>query len=580
MLKEAISDTLHENLKTAHQKIDKKWSSATKQIKNVKDRFSIGHFSLKKNQKPEETFKAYDGKNKSSSSVDPIFFNNISFNSPLSEKLNTPTTYEVPRSPVPLNNDIYSEVVKKNVDTTDGIYGKINKIDDADSLVVLRSERNSNEERLNNESWTNSNFLKDFSLNDSCSRSLDESLDSNEPIYANENLYGNLCDMNSLRPDHPTNDLNKTKSFTQEILSEFDPLNDRTLDDWFNGFNHMNLLETLLMEDNYGNLMQSDGQMMDDNISIASSTLPQIPERVDSLGVIVDSDGSTSSVSQEDNSNILVDVPKVDNRNSNSHSQPQRQTSIIIHQNTSLPESVIEPHLAKVDDVGKEPDPIDLSYPKPSKSNWYVDKTPDNFISNNLKENNQHLLPKKQPNKPSVKEDPKPKGSLLQTVFKLAKKTEPKSELMIPKPKVGHQTVSCLNLNFFKLPNTMMQDLLKEFSPRVIDLKNQQLLSYADPEKNQLKEHVNLFNMTSIQCLTNHKFYHEGKSEIHCFELNVAIPKNASDTNKVTKNQSYVYASYNETCRDTLVSKIMRSLTNFPKQICGGIKRGEFITVN
>jgi hypothetical protein len=92
MLKEAISDTLHENLKTAHQKIDKKWSSATKQIKNVKDRFSIGHFSLKKNQKPEETFKAYDGKNKSSSSVDPIFFNNISFNSPLSEKLNTPTT--------------------------------------------------------------------------------------------------------------------------------------------------------------------------------------------------------------------------------------------------------------------------------------------------------------------------------------------------------------------------------------------------------------------------------------------------------------------------------------------------------
>ena len=443
---------------------------------------------------------------------------------------------------------------------------------------------------------------------DSISRDTIDS-ESSEPIYANnENerhagtsdvIYGQMAEAKSnllspLKPQSVETSERKSQTLAREILKEFDPLSRESFDAFImTKMNHLSLLETLLSEETYGTIEEIYTEPNDDSTEENSSTdsvnAPMPPERDDSLAV------ATIKASEP--------VPKAPKRTK----KPEpRVASVIIHQNLKLKgsiENLAEPFFAKVDDEPSTSGVVDLSKPKPSASSWFVDNSTEKFKKNNLDNpnnfshataekvsktipqlpkvsnvtaNREQYLPTYEESKNdeivntgAIEKTPdaptKSRSSIFH--FGLKRKTsfkESKLEVkdFIPRAVFSedsaHQHDKSVIL--FKLPSGVIEDMLKELSPRFVELKRRQFKAYSDSEFKILKEHLDLSYLSSIQFLVNHKFS-EFKTDlgghIYCFELNLAIPKNltSSTPNALLDNKgspvktqrvSYVYGIHSK----------------------------------
>lgn len=410
-----------------------------------------------------------------------------------------------------------------------------------------------------------------FVNSDNVSRITTTSTESEEPIYANDEneRIGNLEPQKVERPKgiiQPVKILNtdeqksrETSTLTREILNEFDPLSRESFDNFImRSMNHISLLETLLSEETYGTVADShsfvDAEHTDDSSEDLnqSETLPQLNEIKEKQPP--------------------APLPPV-------RTKTNRQSSVIIHQNLKLKDSIenlAEPYLAKVDDQPSTSAMADLSRPKPSKTSWFVDTDSENFVKNNLDNPNNlsstsshEKIAKSIPQLPKVNnatanqdtsylpsyeeskndelviisgeelaETPsnpitKSRSSIFN--FNLRRKNSLKDKKIDPKdfisrPPFSEDTsnVHDKNMILFKLPSGVIEDMLKELNPRFVELKKRQFRACADPELKVLKEHLDLSYLSSVQYLVNHKFSDfktDCGRQIYCFEINLAIPK-------------------------------------------------------
>lgn len=542
----AITDTCTENIKTAQNKLDKKFNKISGNV-----RAGLSTLSLKrKSKKDESNLSMSTSMDSETLNTTDDAFTNISFESPL--KTDSQFNYEIPKSlqslNLSLNEGCSNDNLLRNTAITRSlnnkmdlafktsstslsneeekhIYGKINKnkksnrLDEVDSHVrwsntATAQSDNTSMDSMSNISIDQNDLIKYLDEGDDM-----ESGSENEPLYANESDFRSKNELDFKQRQ------SNVKSLTKEILSEFDPLNERTMDDWMlNNTNHFHILETLLSEETYG-MVDVDP----DSVSIASVP-PSLPQRVDSLP-------QPTTKAPE----YLPKVPPRTKQNQPDSQRNQKHQSVIIHQNLKLPgsvenladESAVDDYMAKVDnDPNINLRPVDLSYPKTSKTSWFVDNM-ENDLNNPVKDEN--------PNHSMVS---RTKGLLMQTYKKFSKlhpsktnKFDPNaSNEMIPKPPYGDYCIQQKG-TLFKLPSGVFEDIMKELSPRICELKDRVFSTYLDQDQKQLKEQINLCNIASIQCITKHKFSNESR-EIHAFELNVSNPL---ATQKKFQNVTYVY---------------------------------------
>lgn len=447
---------------------------------------------------------------------------------------------------------------------------------------------------------------------DSISRDTIDS-ESSEPIYANnENerhdgtsdvIYGQMAEAKSnllspLKPLTMETSERKSQTLTREILKEFDPLSRESFDAFImTKMNHLSLLETLLSEETYGTIEEIYTEPNDDSTEENSSTdsvnAPMPPEREDSLAI--SEEAAAKKVSEP--------IPKAPKRTK----KPEpRVASVIIHQNLKLKgslENLAEPFLAKVDDEPSTSGIVDLSKPKPSTSSWFVDNNTDKFKKNNLDNPNNfshavtEKLSKTIPQLPKVNNNTANREQYLPTYeeskndeivntgaiektpdaptksrssifhFGLKRKTSFKeikleAKDFVPRPVFSEDSAQPHDKSviLFKLPSGVIEDMLKELSPRFVELKRRQFKAYSDSEFKILKEHLDLSYLSSIQFLVNHKFSEfkiDSGGHVYCFELNLAMPKNLTSNtpnalldNKgspvKTQRVSYVYGIWSK----------------------------------
>ena len=259
--------------------------------------------------------------------------------------------------------------------------------------------------------------------------------------------------------------------------------------------------------------------------------------------------------------------------------------------------------MAKVDDEPSTSGIVDLSKPKPSTSYWFVDNNTDKFKKNNLDNpnnfshatteklsktipqlqkvsnvtaNREQYLPTYEESKNdeivstgAVEKTPDAPTKSRSSIFNfgLKRKTSFKESKLeakdfIPRPVFSEDSVQPHDKSviLFKLPSGVIEDMLKELSPRFVEVKRRQFKAYSDSEFKILKEHLDLSYLSSIQYLVNHKFS-EFKTDlgahVYCFELNLAIPKNLTSNtpNAVldskgspvkTQRVSYVYGIHSK----------------------------------
>ena len=466
------------------------------------------------------------------------------------------------------------------------VFNDISALSDSATICGSLSERSLNE--FSSMKSLNSSDIVDRSESwkyvDNISHDTIESVDSPEPIYANDEneriettTYGQMFQTKStlLTPQKISNVENaerKSSSVTRDILNEFDPLSRESFDAFImNKMNHLSLLETLLSEETYGTIdehfTEADEEQIEENSSVESVNLPTPPERSDSLANL-DQEGKTSKAEAPG------PAPKPPTRSKKAES---RTASVIIHQNLKLKDSVenlAEPYLAQVDDEPSTSTNVDLSRPKHPQTNWFVDDNEqEKFVKNNLDNpnnyphapadkltktipqltkvnnftaNREQYLPTYEESKNdeivnmgAVEKTPPPsktRSSIFN--FGLKRKSSLKETKLDPKDFIprapfhedSHQAAD-KSVILFKLPSGVIEDILKELNPRFVEIKKRHFKAFADSEFKVLKEHLDLTHLTSVQYLINHKFTEfktESGRQIYCFEINLAIPKTSS----------------------------------------------------
>lgn len=404
-----------------------------------------------------------------------------------------------------------------------------------------------------------------FVNSDNVSRITTTSTESDEPIYANDEneRIGNIEPPKVERPKAiilPSKILNTeenrrdTSTLTREILNEFDPLSRESFDNYIiRNMNHISLLETLLSEETYG--------------TVANSTSFVDAEHTDDSSEDLNRNESVHQLNEIKEEPAPAPLPPL-------RTKTNRQNSQIIHQNLKLKDSIenlAEPYLAKVDDQPSTSGMADLSKPKTTKTNWFVDADSENFMKTNLDNPNNFAstlnhekvtksipqLPKINnvtenqdfPYLPSYEESKNdeivtvggedtptnPIAKSRSSIFNFnlrrknsLKKVDPKE--FIGRPPFSEDTTTShdKNMILFKLPSGVIEDMLKELNPRFVELRKRQFRAFADPELKVLKEHLDLSYLSSIHYLVNHKFSDfktDCGRQIYCFEINLAIPK-------------------------------------------------------
>lgn len=488
----------------------------------------------------------------------------------------------------------------------EGIYGKVKKLNkvsaDSDDEVVLRSYKPIDSNRgtfdVNEELPSlRSSFDKceSWSYMDPTIM-LEEESSSPEPIYENnakeEEVYEMIADMktNLLMPDTILKQIPCSSEVqlraAPEVLTEFDPL--LVVDDKKNS---LNIIENILNGDTYTNISL---------LHPIPGQLPMPPQRSDSLPV-------------------PESLPQQPTRKNKEKKKAQPQASVIIHQNLNLrsdsveaiPEAEIDKYLAKIEEKPKSSE-ADLRHPKKATTTqWHVNNLLEEKLEKNVEidpintetskaEKIKKIMIHNMPDDelptydeaiqnelfPSTSKDPMSFKAKFSNFLKINRRPSVKkfSDVktiieMIPRPAISEKCVTHSG-NLLKLPSGPLEDILKELNPRYVDLRDQKLNTFSDGQMTQCKEHFPLKFVTSVQCVQSSKFNSESGVELHCFEINVAIPKltanqltsnpnvvltSGSSGNLKTSKYSYIYGVHRKSERNNWMQKILTCFTDvFP----------------
>ncbi|XP_062538328.1 uncharacterized protein LOC134206614 [Armigeres subalbatus] len=463
------------------------------------------------------------------------------------------------------------------------------------SIDDLRNNMN-----LRSDSW---NFYDISNRNARHENDEDEdssSISTPEPTYANDQLYGQICEMETslLRPE-PLNSRPAKHDYDEvsimDIIDEFDPLAHRrslaVIMEKTGDKDELTLIENILSAESYGRsvkLESSDENLVPEDVP---KGLPKPPKRSDSL---------LESTTKDDPGPPNKDPPPIPHRKKSR--SPKR--SMIIHQNLNLPsdsienlveEAEIEPYLARVDEPEASRDPADLSYPSSSQSpqtSWFVpddatEPEPEKFLkTTNVNPLNEKIdgksvdkIHKELPSELSrINEDdsylpsymeaigaeatgeplPGPSTNKSSVKSKLLNALKRKSSFkakgdtltvleMIPKPLLTERLISHQG-HVLKFPSGMIGDVFNELAPRSAVLKEKIIQTYQDPQKTQPKETLHLKFILSLQCVVQHKFNNEGGPDLHCFEVVLAMPKkegSSGSNQQLLTNPNLVITSNN-----------------------------------
>lgn len=524
----------------------------------------------------------------------------------------------------------------------EGVYGKIKRLpqrysDSDDDEIVLLRDKNFDYAGTVRATYDVNEKISIPSSNISKWSYIDQSAIENdssspEPVYANDCatsdnnaglLYEKMSEMqtNILHPivsdsvalnsEEATNDGINNSIDAFEVVQEFDPLLNEAAK---NGV-ALNIIENLMSGDNYTNVQlvnSSDGD------SIQSENLPTPPERFDSL--------PQTEVETVETPPLPISLLRKKKK------EPlERKPTVIIHQNLSLQDSMenvceddVARYLSKVDEPTNVQNDVDLRKPHKKTTVWHdlgsEDPTkfekstkidPINVVATKTEKINKSMIPiipSNTNNNNSTPEEILPTydeamalglapssssasislknrfANLLGNIKRRPSLKQTKNEVktileMIPKPPLNDKYVTHRG-HLLKLPSGALEDLMKELSQRYFEIRDQKLVTFQDQSLTQIKETFPLKFITSIQTVISNKFNSESGVELHCFEINIAIPKTPnttmSNTNMIltsnnsgnvkTQKSSYIYGLHRKTERNSVMKKILESfIDKFPE---------------
>lgn len=365
-----------------------------------------------------------------------------------------------------------------------------------------------------------------------------------------------------------------------DILKEFDPLDRKTFDKILaSKSNELILLESILGSETYGNRAEEsnyDYNSTESSDHEESEGIPTPPERLDSL--------------KETNEEPEV-IERRDSNEENNFPNDNRKT-VIIHQNSNLRSDSSE---NIVDDVSNESggSASNTIGGKTSNTRWFLDsssksesksksKKKEEKATNDAGDDNKVMTPLSKTssmksmfsNVMNKVEDIKRKTSFRSHTAKNEVKTVLE---MIPRPCLTQRLILHEG-HLIRLPNGVVEDILKELHSRKAYIRDKKFQAYFDKDLKTPKENIPLEWITTIQCVYNHKSSHNFV-DIYCFEITTAIPKNTgnnlSNPNMVvttnnsgnTKSQRvcHLYGVAKESERFIWMQKLLESLTDvFP----------------
>lgn len=426
---------------------------------------------------------------------------------------------------------------------------------------------------------------------------------------------------------------------SSDVIREFDPLVVSTVDEIFsNRSNELLLLESLLGEGTYGPVVNdanddhdSSDLTDDDEESTVSggTTLPELPKRQDSLNLPT---ASTVVLPKETKPTTTTDTQ---NRPSVIIHQNMSLRSDSV-ENMLVEDVAIAPYLAKCDEESALPPSTDLSRPTPSQSNWFINEEIEGAAATPTPvpapttSNNQVIVPRKKREEKSREEKviknvlkPPPKDdkpaydppsyseavgetlsgerntqkSSMKSMFSnvlnkmeginLSIKRKPsfkgsKNDVktlieMIPKPPLTSRLILHEG-HLIRLPSGVVDDILKEQHFRKAYIRERKFQAYFDKELKTAKENFPLEHITTVQCVSTHKFTNNSM-DVHCFEITTAVPKgqsfSMSNPNVVVSNSDsgnaksirvcHLYGVGKESERYVWMQKLLDSMTDvFP----------------
>lgn len=419
-------------------------------------------------------------------------------------------------------------------------------------------------------------------------------------------------------------------SCSTEIIKEFDPLDRTTYHRLFaNKSNELILLENMLAEETYGTCTEDnnfDYHSSETSDEEETNVIPRPPARLDSLQedqeqlTSSESTGESQSTSKQQAENrpsvIIHQNLKLRSDSSENIVDETNLESFLINKD-GLDSTVVTDS--------------DLNRPQPSKSHWFLgnvdaanqklDKSKSTSAVN-CKSDKSHekvdkkallgIFPKDEkcppPYSEAIAEDsaslPKPatttssdkrssstktsmksmfsnvmnkmEGIKRKTSFRSnAAKNEVKTVLeMIPRPCLTQRHITHEG-HLIRLPCGVVEDILKELHARKAYIRDRKFQAYCDKDIKTPKENIPLEYITTIQCVSNHKFTNNSV-EMYCFEITTAIPKNSgnnlSNPNMIitsnnsgnTKNQRvcHLYGVAKESERFIWMQKLLDSITD------------------
>lgn len=487
---------------------------------------------------------------------------------------------------------------------------------------------------LNDDRSDDSSTPEPIYANDGASRLGD--IDESEPVY------GVLYNFDSpkkalLKPQavaganakSPERSLACKAGCSTDILKEFDPLEPSRLDRMFSNKTNERILqemETLLGEETYGPSTE------DNNFEYHSTEpsdeedteTPTPPQRLDSL------------------SDIPVEVTKREKKKPSDKSKTangdEERKTLIIHQNLSLrsdslenivDEENIEQYLAQTDDKANDNGKVDLNRPAPSKSRWFLgnvdasakagaaaESSAQEKIVNKIDDKNMPKSDKCPPPYTDVLTDLEAAGSSsklsttptqsdkrpvstktsMKSMFSnvMSKMEGIKRKASFRTPGVGKPEVQTIiemvprpfltsrlilhEGHLIRLPTGVVEDILKEIHSRKAYIRDRKFQAFCDKDIKTPKENIPLEHITTIQCVSNHKFTNHSV-DMYCFEITTAVPKNnggnmSNPNMMMTSNNSgnmkiqrtcHLYAVAKESERFIWMQKLLESLTDaFP----------------
>lgn len=503
----------------------------------------------------------------------------------------------------------------------------------------VRSTKEKDENPMKSDSWSFYDVNNDDDRNSSPEPiyANDGNCDMLEPVYGMicdmESTDGTLLKPQSVPRKKTTYPKTIQEESSSDVIREFDPLVVSTVDQIFsNRSNELLLLENLLGEETYGPIVDdtnedhdpdsSDLTDDDDEPVVLMGAMPEPPKRQDSLNL-----PSESTVSPKMTRPTTTDT--------------QNRPSVIIHQNMSLrsdsienmlqEDAAIEPFLAKYDEESALPSSVDLSRPTPSQSSWFINEEGTGEASSSpATSNNQVVVPKmkrdeksaekviKNVLKPPSKEDkhsydPPSYSEAIgetQSAEKLTQKSSMKSMFsnvlnkmeginlgikrkpsfkgsskndvktlieMIPKPPLSNRLILHEG-HLIRLPSGVVDDILKEQHFRKAYIRERKFQAYFDKELKTAKENFPLEHITTVQCVSTHKFTNNSM-DVYCFEITTSVPKgqsfSMSNPNVVMSNSDsgnaksirvcHLYGVGKESERYVWMQKLLDSMTDvFP----------------